>query len=161
MHIHHEPIFLLEKLIDYYTKKDGCEIRYVCTSDIFSDDMPADVFYRATPHPEFGNRYFGVYRHPFDDKGIMICNADIVENMEFAMVNDGTDRWHYSQSRHDYRSFENGAMIDGGRNYTRTSVSRSPNDYRVMRIHNGNFVANDLVDWVAIGADELDDGTTG
>lgn len=64
----------------------------------------------------------------------MITNADVVEELEFGMVWDG-GAWVYSQSHHDYKSFPNGAMIDGGRQYIRSS-----GELLHMRIKNGKFV---------------------
>ena len=51
----------------------------------------------------------------------MICNADNVEELEFGVVENDAGQLEYSQSHHDYKSFNNGNMIDGGRAYIRTS----------------------------------------
>jgi len=136
MIINHEPLFDRDKIIEHYTEQDGVPVSYVCTSDLRASDCPVDVYYRDTPHPEFGNRYFGLYYNTLRDH-MMICNADLVEELEFGMVNDGSV-WHYSQSHHDYKSFPNGAMIDGGRAYIRSS-----SDVIVMRVVDGKFFAAD------------------
>ena len=78
-----------------------------------------DIFYRETPHPDFGNRYFGLYRnqHFAADGMIMITNADKIEDVEFGML-EGPDGWEYSQHRHDFR-YVGACAIDGGRAYIR------------------------------------------
>ena len=61
MNIVHENLFDIEKVEKIYSEKDGVEVKYVCTTDLRASDVPVDVFYRATPHPQFGNHYFGIY----------------------------------------------------------------------------------------------------
>lgn len=133
MNIHHEPLFDTAKVEAHYTEKDEVEVRYVCTTDLTASDCPVDVYYRETPHPEFGNHYFGLYYDNIRNH-MMICNADKVEELEFGLVTDG-EQWHYSQSHHDYKVFENGAMIDGGRAYI-----RSNGPVKHMRILKGKWV---------------------
>jgi len=133
MNIHHSPIFDTDKIVEHYTKKDGVPVKYVCTSDLTASDSPVDVFYRETPHPEFGNRYFGLYHNIIRDH-LMICNADIIETLDFAMVVGPDGRHYYSQSHHDYKHFDNGAMIDGGRVYARGY------GYEFYKIKNGEFI---------------------
>ncbi len=139
MTIKHYPVFPTEKVVEHYTEQDGVPVQYVCTTDISRSDMPMDVFYRETPHPEFGNRYFGLYA---DREGrVMITNADRVEEFEFGMVENNDGELEYSQSHHDYKVFENGNMIDGGRQYIRSSLGCD-----VYRVKDGGFVkdANDI-----------------
>ena len=132
MNIVHENLFNIEEVEKIYTEKDGVEVKYVCTTDLRASDVPVDVFYRATPHPEFGNRYFGIYHDHFRGH-TMITNADIVEDLEFGMILvDG--KYYYSQSHHDYKVVE-GKMIDGGRQYIRSSGSTD-----VFKIQDGEFV---------------------
>ena len=133
MNIHHSPILNTDEIIKRYTEKDGCEIRYVCTSDLRASDRPVDIFYRAQPHPKFGNRYFGLYYDTYRDC-VMICNADMVEELEFAMVTGPDDRLHYSQSHHDFQQFDNGNSIDGGRAYARGY------GYEFYKVKNGEFI---------------------
>lgn len=120
MQIKHEPLFDTAKVVEHYSKKDGVEIKYVCTSDLNASDVPCDIFYRETPHPEFGNHYFGLYYDNVRDH-MMITNADVIEKKEFGMVEGDDGQLHYSQSHHDYKAFSNGHMIDGGRQYIRSS----------------------------------------
>ena len=145
MNIHHDTLFNKEAIIEHYTKKDGVEVKYVCTTDLNASDTPVDVFYRETPHPQFGNRYFGLYWDTVRNN-LMITNADVVESFEFGMIEqDG--KYYYSQSHHDYKVLDNGKMIDGGRAYIRSSQGCDA----VMRIINGKFIANDVEDLIALG----------
>ena len=139
MNINHSSIFDIGIVTEQYSQKDGVPVNYVCTTDLRASDVPVDVYYRSTPHPEFGNHYFGLYYDNVRDC-VMICNADIVEELEFGMVNDGSV-WHYSQSHHDYKSFPNGALIDGGRQYVRSSSGAV-----MMRVIKGKFYKKDLPD---------------
>lgn len=140
MNIQHEPNFDVAIVTEHYSKKDGEPVTYVCTTDLNASDVPVDVYYRKTPHPQFGNRYFGLY-HDHVRGHMMITNADIVESLEFGMIEvDG--KYYYSQSHHDYKVVE-GKMIDGGRAYVRSSHGAC-----MMRIKNGKFYINDLEDMV-------------
>ena len=144
MNINHEPLFDTAKVEKIYSEKDGVEVKYVCTTDLNASDVPVDVFYRATPHPEFGNRYFGLYHCHIRDC-MMITNADVVESLEFGMIEcDG--KYYYSQSHHDYKVLDNGKMIDGGRVYIRSNTGCDA----VMRVINGKFIAKDVEDLVAL-----------
>ena len=134
--IKHEPVFNTEKVVEEYEKQDGVPVKYVCTTDIYHSDVPVDVFYRETPHPQFGNRYLALY-HDYHGR-VMISNADKVEELEFGMVVNDEGDWEYSQSHHDYKSFNNGSMIDGGRQYIRSSGF-----HEVYKIVDGEFVKNE------------------
>ena len=139
MNIQHTPIFDTAKIEAHYTEKDGVEVKYICTSAIQQDAaFAADVFYRETPHPEFGNRYFALYQnHWADDAAIMITNADQVENFEFGMI-EADGKYYYSQHRHDYIVIK-GKMIDGGRSYIRSSGGTD-----VFKIQDGKFVQHEF-----------------
>ena len=146
MNIVHENLFDIEKVEKIYTEKDGVDVKYVCTTDLNASDVPVDVFYRPTPHPQFGNRYFGIY-HDHMRGHTMITNADIVESFEFGMIRvDG--KYYYSQSHHDYKVVGD-KMIDGGRAYIRSSGCDV-----IMKVRNGKFIASDVQDLVALGDKE-------
>lgn len=138
MNIQHEPLFDTAKIEEIYGRKDGCEVRYVCTSDLNASDVPCDIFYRAEPHPDYGNRYFGLYWDSIRDC-LMITNADIVESLEFGMI-EVDSKYYYSQSHHDYKVVGD-KMIDGGRAYIRSSGGTTS-----MRIKSGKFYAVDIED---------------
>ena len=151
MEIKHEPLFDTAKVEQIYSEKDGVEVKYVCTTDLQASDVPVDVYYRETAHPEFGNRYFGLY-HDHVRGHLMITNADIVEELEFGMILvDG--KYYYSQSHHDYKVVE-GKMIDGGRAYIRSSGGAT-----VMRITNGKFYAVDLEDLLDVHEHTIKENT--
>jgi hypothetical protein len=120
MVIKHTPLFDADKIATHYSEKDGVDVKYVCTSALGGQDFATDVFYRSTPHPQFGNRYFAIYRNHFAAGAqIMITNADVIEELEFCMIKDKNGDLHYSAHRHDYKVLDNGNMIDGGRAYVR------------------------------------------
>lgn len=138
MNIKHRPIFDTEKVIKHYEDKDGVPIRYICTSALNDGTLAADIFYRETPHPSFGNRYFGLYRNPHSEySDIMITNADCIEDLDFTMI-EVNGEYHYSQHRHDYYSVGNFA-IDGGRAYARFTYTDKPNT-KVFKVKDGEFV---------------------
>jgi hypothetical protein len=118
--IKHEPQFDTDKICKHYTEKDGVPVKYVCTSALGHEAQAMDIFYRDTPHPDFGNKYFGIYYHPMSGN-LMITNADRIEKQEVGCVEDDDGNLQYSAHRHDYKMFGNGNMIDGGRSYIRSS----------------------------------------
>jgi len=136
MNIQHYPLFDTAKVEKLYTEKDGVEVKYVCTTAVQQHaEFAADVFYRATPHPQFGNRYFALYHNLYaDDAVVMITNADQVENFEFGMIEDADGKYYYSQHRHDYKVIGD-KMIDGGRSHI-----RSGGRVDVFKIQDGKFV---------------------
>jgi len=140
MNIQHQSLFDIAQLEEHYSNKDGVPVKYVCTSDLRVSDIPMDIFYRETPHPEFGNYYFGVYKHPVT-KDIFITNADEIESLEFGMI-EHEGKYYYSQSHHDYKSI-GGKMIDGGRAYIRSSGGAV-----TMHIKNGKFYINNIQDLI-------------
>jgi hypothetical protein len=131
--IKHAPISDTEKVIEHYTEKDGVAITYVCTTDLKNSDVPVDVFYRGEPHPEFGNRYFGLLKHPLTG-ATMICNADMVEDLTFGMIQDKNGDYWYSQCHHDYLVID-GNMIDGGREYVRSNA-----EVHFFKVRNGEMI---------------------
>ena len=136
MNIRHPSIFNTERVEKLYSEKDGVPVKYVCTTDLSMSDVPADIFYRESPHPEFGNRYFGLFRNPdpASDGTLMITGADKVEEFEFGMIKDSDDNYYYSSSHHDCIFIE-GKMIDGGREYIRSTGLDV-----VFKIKNGEFI---------------------
>jgi hypothetical protein len=140
MNIQHRPIFDREKIIEHYSGKDGVPVKYVCTSALGDEARAMDIFYRNTPHPEFGNRYFGLYFRstgPLDEqRQLCITNADRIEDLTFDMI-EVNGQWHYSQHRHDFHSVGDVA-IDGGRAYIRLvgdiNVPRA-----TLKVVNGQF----------------------
>jgi len=121
MIVRHYPRFNTDKVIDHYSKQDGVSVTYVCTTELEPGNLVSvDVFYRETPHPQFGNRYFGLYQAMLTGQ-IMITNADRVEDLSFDCIMNSEGGLQYSRDRHDCVTLDNGNMIDGGRLYTRTN----------------------------------------
>lgn len=120
--IKHFPVTNINKVIEHYSQKDNVPISYVCTTDFSISDRPVDIFYRESPHPEFNNRYFGIAVN-YEDGSYVIFNADAIEDFSFGLVEDDDGDLQYSKSHHDYKSFDNGNMIDGGREYIRSSFN--------------------------------------
>lgn len=139
MNIKHHPLFDTARAEKLYSEKDNVTVKYVCTSAIGSEAQAMDIFYRETPHPKFGNRYFGLYRnqHFASDGTVMITNADKIEEAEFGMI-EGAEGWEYSQHRHDYRSVGDCA-VDGGRSYFRRVGDLSV-PTKFMKIVDSEFV---------------------
>jgi len=131
MDIKHPKIFDTDKIEEIYSKKDGVPVKYVVTTDLQNSDQPLDIFYRDTPHPEFGNKYFGLYSKKGEH---YITNADAVEDYEFGMIQDKDNNWYYSSCHHDCL-FIDGKMIDGGRVYIRSTGLDG-----VFKIKNGEFI---------------------
>lgn len=120
----------ISKICEFYSAKDEVPVKYVCTSALLPTATQAvDVFYRDTPHPVFGNKYFGLYTTASDVN--MITNADSIEEHTFALVRDDEGTLQYSTHRWDYKEFKNGNMIDGGRAYVSSSIRCKIHDYVV------------------------------
>lgn len=133
----HDPLFDTAAVEKIYTEKDGVPVKYVCTSALGSQTFSTDVYYRETPHPEFGNRYFAIYRNIFaEDAQIRITNADLIEDLDFAMIEDDNGDLWYSSHRHDYVKLDNGKAIDGGRSYIHTNTG----EIRYFNVKDGEFV---------------------
>ena len=146
MKIHHRPILDTKRVCELYSQKDGVPVTYVCTSaPNLSATYAADIFYRETPHPEYGNRYFGLYRNPnFSSDGtIMITNADKIEELEFGMK-EYNGEWHYSQHRHDFYTIGD-VSLDGGRAYFRC-VGNVNSPTKFLKVKDGEFV-DDPTSW--------------
>jgi len=143
MNIHHRSILDTKRVCELYSEKDGVPVTYVCTSALGDEAQAMDIFYRETPHPEFGNRYFGLYHNPSfsSDQTIMITNADKIESVEFGMKEHNSE-WHYSQHRHDFYTIGD-VSLDGGRAYFRCVGNvNSPTKWLVVK--NGEFVEKEV-----------------
>jgi hypothetical protein len=139
VNIHHRPILDTKRVCEHYSEKDGVPVKYVCTSALGSEAQAMDIFYRETPHPEFGNRYFGVYWTKTQDgpEQLMITNADKIEEAEFGMK-EHNGEWHYSQHRHDFYTIGD-VSLDGGRAYFRC-VGNVSTPTKWFEIKDGKFV---------------------
>jgi hypothetical protein len=114
MNIEHEPITESEKVEKSYgTGQDG-QVRYVCTTELNEPDVPVDIFYRTKPSNDDDRGYFGLYWNK-GDKTLSIMNADMVEGMQFAMI-EHDNVWHYSSTLSDEKE-AGGKIIGGGRQH--------------------------------------------
>lgn len=136
MNIHHRPIFETQRVCEHYSEKENVAIKYVCTSAIGSEERAMDIFYRETPHPDFGNHYFGLF---YSTDYVMITNADAVELIDFEMV-EVFGQLHYSQHRHDFYTIAD-VSIDGGRAYFRV-VGNANYPQKTLKVVNGEFYEN-------------------
>ena len=136
LNIKHFPIFDTEAALEHY-KSEGA--KYVCTTELKAYGIPTDVFYRPTPHPVYGNRYFGLYKD-YISNSVYICNADAVEELKFNVIDNGKDEWAYSQHTHDFLSWGEG-YIDGGRSYIRVGGNPLPKVVS-LRVVDGEFKEN-------------------
>lgn len=140
--IQHRHLFNPSKVIEIYEKKDGVPIQYVCTSAINTGTNSCDIFYRESPHPKFGNRYFGLYRDPLT-QAIMITNADNIENLSFEMI-DVNGELYYSRDRWDYYDIPNSDVaIDGGRAYLKLTGNFKDKTIRKFMVKDGKFVESE------------------
>jgi len=121
------------KVEEIYSERDGVPIKYVTTTALDGGLIPTDVYYRETPHPEFGNRYFHIFNTVL---GARIGNADVIEDLEFGMIEDKDGLWHLSKHRHDYVSLD-GKAIDGGRAYVRG------NGFEMFKVVDGHFIKDE------------------
>ena len=135
MNIEHRPYLDTGKVEQFYSEKDGVPIQYVCTSAVDTGAYAMDIFYRETPHPEFGNRYFGLYRNFGGD--LMITNADKIEQVTFDMV-DIDGKLCYSQHRHDFYTVGD-VSIDGGRAYLKR-MGNLTHPVKTLKVKDGKFV---------------------
>lgn len=134
--IKHHPILDVEKAAALYSEKDGVPVSYVCTTALDAGTTAGDVFFRETPHPEFGNRYFQLFMLL---GSLMIRNADNIEDLTFDMIK-GSEGWEYSQHRHDFRPVPGtGLAIDGGRAYTRLVGNNFAHEPQTFRVINGEM----------------------
>lgn len=140
MNINHRPQFNTQTVCKMYSEKDGVPVSYVCTTALDHGTVPVDVYYRETPHPEFGNRYFGLYLSSGvlrNEAKMMICNADKIEDLTFDMV-EAEGQWQYSQHRHDFYSAGD-VSIDGGRAYLKI-IGNIDVPKATMKVVDGEFV---------------------
>lgn len=143
MKIKHRPNIDIYAVEQFYSNKDGVDVKYVCTSALGGEARAMDIFFRETPHPEFGNRYFGLCHRSTgpkpEQRQLIITSADKIEDAEFGMI-EGSAGWEYSQHRHDYRIVEGSDCgIDGGRAYVRRIGNLSA-ECKMMKLVDGKFV---------------------
>lgn len=91
-------------------------------------DFPVAIFYQANPNRELGHsNYLGVHRTHWatSPPAWIVTNGESAfsEGIMGVVADDG--EVIYSKYRHDYvTSVDGSVFIDGGRNYTKTSLTR-------------------------------------
>ena len=130
------------KLIDPAKVEKKYNVKFVCETPIRYKNSWRDysslIFY-GEKHPE-GSNYMALsvtfdIDGNFDD--IVITDGISATEGEFTGLIDG-DEVYYSRFRHDYRMTPSGEFIDGGRDYTRTSVI-NPDRFVTMKIIDGKL----------------------
>ena len=112
MKIEHEATTDVNAVEQYYGEQDGSPVRYICTTELDTIDVPVDVFYRTKPANDDHRRYIGLYWDKAS-KSLKTMNADMVEGMHFAMI-EHEDKWYYSSTLSDEKEI-GGKIIGGGR----------------------------------------------
>ena len=96
-------------------------------------ESPVDVFYQPNPDTEKGHsHYFGLF---FQDDTLFITNAASAFSDPIVGIKTDDDEVIVSRYRHDYVEKDQ-HMIDGGRDYTRSSISPTVN----ITVVGSNFV---------------------
>ena len=106
-------------------------------ADYSWSEIPVDVFYQPNPDLSKGHSYyFGMYQ---GDQGVMITNAESAfsEPITGILTEDG--EVIVSRYRHDCVIKED-YMIDGGRDYTRSSGGKFVN----VTVKNSEFVLEEI-----------------
>jgi len=100
--------------------------------------MPVDVFYQPNPDISKGHsHYFGMH---INDRGyVMISNAESAFSEPITGMLTENGEVIVSRFRHDYVE-KDGNMIDGGRDYLRSSGGKFVN----VTVKNGEFVLESL-----------------
>lgn len=148
MFIEHDPKgyhFTAEGIKTIEDLKGAKYIGYWCTKRPKGgwNEMPVDVFYVENPDRSLGHsNYFGMFRT--HDNQVMITNAEscFSEPLVGSVCDDG--EVIVSRYRHDYVE-KKGAMIDGGRDYTRTNLCKTVR----VEINGAEFTFSDIVEETA------------
>jgi hypothetical protein len=131
-----KDIIVIEKAEKHFNAK------FVCETPLREGDGWRDysslIFYNEEKHPQ-GSNYLAIsYVFGVDGEVDLILTDGISATTEDIIgIIDG-DEVIYSRSRHDYRVGKTEVMIDGGRDYTRSSIS-DPNQYVTLRILKGKL----------------------
>tara|TARA_B100000989_G_scaffold217017_1_gene165310 strand:+ start:2735 stop:3139 length:405 start_codon:yes stop_codon:yes gene_type:complete len=133
MIIHHESLTEPKEVEQYYEQK-GDSVRYCCTSELDEPDVPVDIFYRNKSFGDNTSRYFGLYWDK-NNKQLAMMNADMVEGMTFAMI-ENDNNWYYSSTLSDEKAV--GDKIIGGGRQQITGWG-----FEIYRLEEGQFVISD------------------
>lgn len=137
----HRPFYAdVVKAEKLYSKKEGVPVKYVLTSSLDARGIAVDIYFRETPHPQFGNRYFGLFR---TNGTIAICDADPIEGLFIDTIKADAG-WIYSTNVLDMVTMVHdgeGVSIDGGRDYRRILAKDFSNIInRKFKVKDGNLI---------------------
>ncbi len=90
-------------------------------------NKPVAIFWQAEAHPR-GSNWFGLYRH--EDGRWMITDAQAIVGVPINGLMNEKHEVIYSAYRHDCQSL-NDMMIDGGRDYVRSSIGFTPVQFKI------------------------------
>lgn len=124
----------IEKAEKHFNAKFICETPLKFATGVWRD-YSSLIFYNEEKHPQGSNYLALSYMFGPDNKPDLIVSDGIsATEDEIVGLVDG-DEVIYSRYRHDCRFGKTGVMIDGGRDYTRSSVA-DPTSYVHMKIIN-------------------------
>ncbi len=136
----------LEKIEAHYGAKYVCETCLLAKGGGWINSS-VSIFYQTNPDkvPEGGSQWFGLFfklTNPLDEdspRQLCIVNAISAVGKDIAGIVADNGDVIYSRYRHDCRWSPDGSvMIDGGRDYTRTSAV--PNGWVKLWIIHHNLV---------------------
>lgn len=139
------PYYFTEKgIAQIESMRNATYVGYWCGKTKHGDwaERPLDVFYQADPDVEAGHsNYFGLIVNPAtNDVLITDAKSCFAEPMS-GIVEDGIV--YASRYRHDCVITPSGGSIDGGRDYTKTSV---PADMVTITVNDGTFQFSEIED---------------
>lgn len=138
-----KPYFFTEKGIEQIeSMRDATYIGYWCgrTKDGNWAEKPLDVFYVEEPDTDKGHtNYFGLIVDSLTNEVMITDASSCFEDPITGIVEDGIV--YVSRYRHDYVQTPSGGSIDGGRDYTRTSLS---SDLVRVEVIEGKFEFSDI-----------------
>ena len=129
---------LWEGIIDVAKVEKRYNVKFVCETPIKDRgvwrDFPSLIFY-GEKHPQ-GSNYMALSLVPrgLEEWDLVITDGISATEEDFTGILDG-DEVIYSRYRHDYRVGKTGVMIDGGRDYLRSSNG----NIVIMRIIEGKL----------------------
>jgi hypothetical protein len=103
------------------------KVKYIGYYDIPSHER-VYLFYQSNPRTDLGHtNYLAVYWNPMTE-GVYLTDGSSVLGAKYPAISFADGKILCSRYRHDYKEY-NGAMIDGGLDYTRYNPKYPPNGY--------------------------------
>ena len=137
------PFYFTEKGIEHIeSMRDATYIGYWCGRTKYGDwaERPLDVFYQPDPDVDAGHtNYFGLILDPLSNKVMITDASSCFQDPITGIVEEGIV--YVSRYRHDYVQTPSGGSIDGGRDYTKTTL---PSDLVRVEVIEGKFEFSDI-----------------